>query len=75
MKERFFLMSLAQLISLLPLAGVHEAAMDLGQFTPLVERCSGVLHGVDQAAVLAAEFSLVVFKPPPLPKEPQKHLS
>jgi hypothetical protein len=38
--------------------------MDLGQLTPLVERSGGILRGVDQAAVLAAEFSVVVFEPP-----------
>ena len=64
-------MSLAQLLlSPRPLASVHETAMDLGQFTPLVERSGGILHGVDQAAVLAAEFSLVVFEPPLLLEEP-----
>ena len=68
-------MSLAQLISLLPLAGVHEAAMDLGQLTPLVKRHGGVLHGVDQAAVLAAEFSLVVFEPALLPEASQENFA
>ena len=37
MKERFFLVSLAQLLLCLPLASIHEATMDLGQLTPLVD--------------------------------------
>jgi hypothetical protein len=43
--------------------------MDPGQLTPLVKCHGGVLH-VDQAAVLAAGFSPVVFEPALFPEAP-----